>query len=179
MGFEMANVAEYSTMPRALRGASWISVMMALRGSFGSSSPAARPLSDFVLAGLTERLAFEGGRFAVFDDDAGDAGFEGRCGEDREGDGDEAYTADHMAAIICRNGGSYAGRVLSALVAVQAMTMALTIIPDVFYLNRSPLRKRGVVRYNAGAGFELLFENRDHLPFATGRRYTVIRSKEE
>ena len=38
-GFEIAKVAEYSTIPRALRGASWMSVMMALCGSFGSSSP--------------------------------------------------------------------------------------------------------------------------------------------
>src|SRR5258706_8227559 len=35
----------YSTMPRAFFGARVISVMRALRGSFGSSSPKARPAS--------------------------------------------------------------------------------------------------------------------------------------
>ena len=44
-GLAMENVAEYSTMPRALRGASRRSVMMALSGSFGSSSPYAWPVS--------------------------------------------------------------------------------------------------------------------------------------
>ncbi len=39
IGFAIANVAEYSTIPRALRGASCMSVMMALCASFGSSSP--------------------------------------------------------------------------------------------------------------------------------------------
>ena len=36
---------EYSTLPRALRGASFRSVMTALRGSSGSSSPYAFPRS--------------------------------------------------------------------------------------------------------------------------------------
>ena len=45
IGFTSWNVAVYSTMPRALRGASLMSWMMALCGSFGSSSPKARPAS--------------------------------------------------------------------------------------------------------------------------------------
>src|SRR5689334_3233294 len=44
-GLRMVNVAEYSTIPRALRGASSMSVMMAFCGSLGSSSPLKRPVS--------------------------------------------------------------------------------------------------------------------------------------
>src|SRR3984893_12014975 len=43
-GFTMVKVATYSTIPRALRGASSISVITALRRSFGSISPMAVPL---------------------------------------------------------------------------------------------------------------------------------------
>ena len=38
-GFISENVATYSTLPRALRGANWMSVMRAFFGSSGSSSP--------------------------------------------------------------------------------------------------------------------------------------------
>ena len=44
-GLRMVNVAEYSTMPRALRGASAMSVITALSACFGSSSPKNRPVS--------------------------------------------------------------------------------------------------------------------------------------
>jgi hypothetical protein len=43
IGFISENVATYSTFPRALRGASLMSVTMAFFGSFGSSSPYAFP----------------------------------------------------------------------------------------------------------------------------------------
>ena len=39
MGFRMKMSIEYSTFPRALRGANWMSVITALRGLVGSSSP--------------------------------------------------------------------------------------------------------------------------------------------
>ena len=45
IGLTRWKVATYSTMPLALRGASLMSVMTALRRSFGSSSPKARPVS--------------------------------------------------------------------------------------------------------------------------------------
>ncbi len=76
MGLEMAKVAEYSTMPRALRGANWMSVMMALCGSLGSSSPKKWPLRVSNLPALPNACAFVGGRLALFDDDACDAGVE-------------------------------------------------------------------------------------------------------
>jgi hypothetical protein len=41
----MVKVAEYSTSPRALRGACSMSVMMTLSGCLGSSSPKKRPVS--------------------------------------------------------------------------------------------------------------------------------------
>ena len=41
----MKTSIEYSTMPRALRGANWMSVMIALAGSVGSTSPEARIVS--------------------------------------------------------------------------------------------------------------------------------------
>ena len=44
-GLRMKMSVEYSTMPRELTGARSMSVMMALRGSFGSSSPKAMPRS--------------------------------------------------------------------------------------------------------------------------------------
>ncbi|PYS08115.1 MAG: hypothetical protein DMG17_29575, partial [Acidobacteria bacterium] len=43
IGFTRKKLAMYSTLPFALRGANLMSVMIALRGSFGSSSPKARP----------------------------------------------------------------------------------------------------------------------------------------
>src|SRR5436190_329018 len=43
-GFKMVKVAEYSTIPFALRGARSMSVIMAFCGSFGSSSPKKRPV---------------------------------------------------------------------------------------------------------------------------------------
>jgi hypothetical protein len=43
IGFVRKKVAVYSTMPRALRGANWISWMMALRRSAGSTSPVIVP----------------------------------------------------------------------------------------------------------------------------------------
>ncbi len=45
IGFRMKTSIEYSTIPLALRGASWISVIARLRRSFGSSSPRAVPRS--------------------------------------------------------------------------------------------------------------------------------------
>src|SRR5207249_3692090 len=45
IGFRMKMSIEYSTLPLALRGANSMSVMMALRGSDGSSSPKAVPRS--------------------------------------------------------------------------------------------------------------------------------------
>jgi len=42
-GLMIWKVAVYPTLPFALRGASWMSWMMALRGWRGSSSPSARP----------------------------------------------------------------------------------------------------------------------------------------
>ena len=45
IGLISVNVAAYSTLPRALRGANWISVMMALCGSLGLISPNAVPTS--------------------------------------------------------------------------------------------------------------------------------------
>ena len=56
MGLEMAKVAEYSTMPRALRGANWMSVMMALCGSFGIEFAEEMAAQGFILAGLAEVL---------------------------------------------------------------------------------------------------------------------------
>ena len=45
IGFTRKNVAEYSTLPAALRGASWRSWMIVLWLSVGSSSPNTRPAS--------------------------------------------------------------------------------------------------------------------------------------
>jgi hypothetical protein len=45
IGFTSWKVVVYSTIPRAFLGAFWISVMMALCGSLGSSSPVALPES--------------------------------------------------------------------------------------------------------------------------------------
>ena len=45
MGLRMKMSIEYSTFPRALRGASLRSVITALRGSLGSTSPKAFPRS--------------------------------------------------------------------------------------------------------------------------------------
>src|SRR5882762_4804639 len=42
-GFRSWKLAVYSTLPLEFLGASWTSWMMALRGSFGSSSPVANP----------------------------------------------------------------------------------------------------------------------------------------
>ena len=43
-GFVITTSIEYSTMPRAFLGASWTSVMTALSGSLGSTSPDALPM---------------------------------------------------------------------------------------------------------------------------------------
>ena len=45
IGLTRKKLATYSTLPFAFLGASWMSVMIALCGSFGSSSPKARPAS--------------------------------------------------------------------------------------------------------------------------------------
>src|SRR4030095_1901475 len=44
MGLVIEKSIEYSTMPRPLRGANWMSVMTAFSGSFGSTSPNATPV---------------------------------------------------------------------------------------------------------------------------------------
>ena len=45
IGRMMRMAPEYSTMPRAFRGASLMSVISAFRGSAGSTSPKNRPMS--------------------------------------------------------------------------------------------------------------------------------------
>src|SRR6516164_11282133 len=67
IGFTNWNEAVYSTMPRALRGASVMSWMIALCGSLGSSSPKARPVS-IVLSRAAENRALECGRDLCVDD---------------------------------------------------------------------------------------------------------------
>ncbi len=74
----MENVAEYSTMPRALRGANSRSVMMELNGLFGSSSPKDVAAQSLIRAGTPESLALKGRGVALFNDDADDARIRGR-----------------------------------------------------------------------------------------------------
>jgi hypothetical protein len=66
IGFISENVATYSTFPRALRGASLMSVTMAFFGSVGSSS---RRLAD--------KLFVAGRRFHLHNFDARDPRVEG------------------------------------------------------------------------------------------------------
>ena len=72
-GFAIWKEAMYSTMPRALRGASPISWMMPLCGSLGSSSPIGAAGERFIRSGGAEAGAGEIGRLAGIHHNPGDA----------------------------------------------------------------------------------------------------------
>ena len=87
-------------MPRALRGANWMSVMMALCGIFRVELAEEMAAQDFILAGLAEGLCLVGRRLALFDDDARHAGVE--CGASEQAGnekGDEGGTGDHVSSL--------------------------------------------------------------------------------
>ena len=70
IGLASENVAEYSTMPRALRGANWMSVMMAVVWILGIDLAVKTAAQNLVWPGLAEDLTSKRGRFAAFDHDA-------------------------------------------------------------------------------------------------------------
>src|SRR5580658_3283540 len=55
------------------------------------------------------------------------------------------------------------GTIASAPVQVQTVAATLAVVVDVYHFFRLPCRKFKVMRDNARALFELLFENRSHL----------------